>query len=538
MVIRTWLPTPAEAAQNGELEMRLDRTTRRLVTTGLGVAALCAAAVSPASAQQASVRTAEQPVVGSYIVVFKDGASDAPTTNAKAFDLARRHGGKVSNTYVASVRGFAVKLDEAAARRLAADPQVDYVQQDGWARISDTQTDPTWGLDRIDQANLPLDRRFTYPNTAANVTAYVLDTGIHKAHTEFEGRAKDGYDFIDNDPDASDCQGHGTHVAGTVGSKTYGVAKKVNLVAVRVLDCSGNGQYSQIIKGIDWVAQNAKKPAVANMSLGGGADSTVDSAVKRAIAAGVTFGVAAGNNNGNACNTSPARTPEAITVAASDSADKRSIYTGGQASNWGSCVDIFGPGSNITSTRNGGGTTSMGGTSMATPHVVGAAALHLSANPAATPVQVRDALVTGATPDKITDTQGSPNRLLDISFIGGGTEPCAAATNGDDVSIPDTNTAVSSSVTVANCAGKASTATKVKVDINHTYTGDLAIDLVGPSGARFGLEKAGGASSSAGIHETYTVDASAEDRNGIWKLQVTDVWSYDTGTIDAWALTF
>ncbi|MEU7476587.1 S8 family serine peptidase [Lentzea sp. NPDC042327] len=523
--------------------MRLDRTSRRLVTAGLGVAALCAAAAAatPAFAQQAEVKAVAQPVAGSYIVVFKDGASDAPTTNAKALDLARKHGGKVSNTYVASVRGFAVKLDEAAARRLAADPQVAYVQQDGWARTSETQTNPTWGLDRIDQANLPLDQRYTYPNTASNVTAYILDTGIYKAHPEFEGRAKDGYDFIDNDPDASDCQGHGTHVAGTVGSKTYGVAKKVNLVGVRVLDCSGNGQYSQIIKGIDWVAQNAKKPAVANMSLGGGADSTVDSAVKRAIAAGVTFGVAAGNNNGDACQTSPARTPEAITVAASDSADKRSIYTGGQASNWGSCVDIFGPGSNITSTKNGGGTTSMGGTSMATPHVVGAAALYLSANPSATPAQVRDALVNNSTPDKISDTKGSPNKLLNISFIGGGgpdPEPCAAATNGDDVSIPDTNTAVSSSVTVSNCTGKASTTTKVKVDINHPYTADLAIDLVGPSGAKYGLKKAGGASSTTGVHETYTVDASAEDRNGTWKLQVTDVWSYDSGTIDSWTLTF
>ncbi|MCX2948677.1 S8 family peptidase [Lentzea sp. NEAU-D7] len=520
--------------------MRLDRTTRVLAAAGLGLA-VAAAVSSPVSAQTGSIQKTDRPVAGSYIVVFKDGASDVPTTNAKALDLARKHGGKVSNTYVASVRGFAVKLDEAAARRLAADPSVAYVQQDGWASISDTQTSPTWGLDRIDQANLPLDQRFTYPNTASNVTAYVLDTGIYKAHTEFEGRAVDGYDFIDNDSDASDCQGHGTHVAGTVGSKTYGVAKKVGLVAVRVLDCSGNGQYSQIIKGIDWVAQNAKKPAVANMSLGGGADSTVDSAVKRAIAAGVTFGLAAGNNNGNACNTSPARVPEGITVAASDSADKRSIYTGGQASNWGSCVDLFGPGSNITSTRNGGGTTSMGGTSMATPHVVGAAALYVSANPSATPAQVRDALVNNATTGKITDLQGSPNKLLNISFMGGGgpdPEPCAAATNGDDVSIPDNNTAVTSSVTVTGCTGKAPATTQVKVDINHPYTADLAIDLVGPSGAVYSLKKAKGATSSGGVHETFTVDASAEDRNGTWKLQVTDVWTYDAGNIDTWTLTF
>ncbi|MEV6239708.1 S8 family serine peptidase [Lentzea sp. NPDC051838] len=516
--------------------MRLVRTASVLTTAGIGLALL----TSPVFAQTGSIQMVENPVAGSYVVVFKDGATDAPATNAKALDLARKHGGKVSNIYVATVRGFAVKMDEAAARKLAADPEVAYVRQDGWARMSDTQTDPTWGLDRIDQANLPLDQRFTYPNTASNVTAYVLDTGIYKAHTEFEGRAKDGYDFIDNDSDASDCQGHGTHVAGTIGSKTYGVAKKVNLVAVRVLDCNGSGQYSQIIKGIDWVAQNARKPAVANMSLGGGADSTVNSAVKRAIAAGITFGLAAGNNNGDACQTSPARVPEAITVAASDSADKRSIYTGGQASNWGSCVDIFGPGSNITSTRNGGGTASMGGTSMATPHVVGAAALYASANPSATPAQVRDALVNNATSGKITDTQGSPNKLLNISFIGGGPdpEPCNAATNGEDVSIPDNNTAVTSSVNVSNCTGKASTATKVKVDINHPYTADLAIDLIGPSGAAYSLKKARGATSSAGVHETFTVDASQENRNGTWKLQVTDVWTYDSGTIDSWTLTF
>ncbi|MET9628607.1 S8 family serine peptidase [Lentzea sp. NPDC006480] len=522
--------------------MRLVRTPSVLATAGIVLAALSTpASAQMGSIQTASVQAAENPVAGSYVVVFKDGATDVPATNAKAFDLARRHGGKISNIYVATVRGFAVKMDEAAAGRLAADPSVAYVRQDGWARMSDTQNDPTWGLDRIDQANLPLDQRYTYPNTAPNVTAYVLDTGIYKAHTEFEGRAKDGYDFIDNDSDASDCQGHGTHVAGTIGSKTYGVAKKVNLVAVRVLDCSGNGQYSQIIKGIDWVAQNARKPAVANMSLGGGADSTVDSAVQRAIAAGVTFGLAAGNNNGDACQTSPARLPEAITVAASDAADKRSIYTGGQASNWGTCVDLFGPGSNITSTRNGGGTQSMGGTSMATPHVVGAAALYVSANPSATPAQVRDALVNNATPGKITDTQGSPNKLLNISFIGGGgpdPEPCDAATNGDDVSIPDTNTPVTSSVSVTNCTGKASTATKVKVDINHPYTADLAIDLIGPSGATYSLKKARGTTSSSGVHETFTVDASAENRNGTWKLQVTDVWAYDAGNIDAWTLTF
>ncbi|GLZ43306.1 S8 family serine peptidase [Actinokineospora sp. NBRC 105648] len=504
--------------------------------------AVVATVAGPASAAPTgAILNVAQPVAGSYIVVFKDDKSTAPVTNGKAIDLARKHGGKVKSTYTASIRGFAVQLDEAAAKALAADPSVAYVQQDGYARISETQTNPTWGLDRIDQTSLPLDQKYTYANTASNVTAYIVDTGIYKSHPEFEGRAKDGYDFIDNDADASDCQGHGTHVAGTVGSKTYGVAKQVKLVAVRVLDCNGSGQFSQIISGVDWVAKNAVKPAVANMSLGGGGDTATDNAVKRAIAAGVTFAVAAGNNNQDACGTSPARTPEAITVAASDSADKRSIWTAGSLeSNYGTCVDIFGPGTGITSTKNGGGTTSMSGTSMATPHVAGASALYLSANPSATPAQVRDALVNNASSGKITDLKGSPNKLLNTSFIGGGNpDPgtCAPATNGDDVAIPDTNTAVSSSVTVANCTGKAATTTSVKVDINHTYTGDLVVDLVGPSGAVYNLKKARGASSAGGVHETYTVDASAENRNGTWKLQVTDVWTYDTGNIDTWTLT-
>ncbi|PPK70463.1 S8 family serine peptidase [Actinokineospora auranticolor] len=523
--------------------MRLDRKTRGIavgVTAVAAIAAVAGTAVAQQDQATGTVLSAAQPVAGSYIVVFKDDRSSAPVTNGKALDLARKHGGQVRNTYTSSLRGFAVRLDEAGARAMAADPAVAYVQQDGYAYASDTQSNPTWGLDRIDQTSLPLDSKYTYANTASNVTAYIVDTGIYKQHTEFEGRAKDGYDFIDNDGDASDCQGHGTHVAGTVGSKTYGVAKKVDLVAVRVLNCQGTGQYSQIIAGIDWVAKNAAKPAVANLSLGGGADTSVDNAVQKAIAAGVTFVLAAGNNAGDACQTSPARTPEAITVAASDSGDRRSVWTAGsQESNYGSCVDIFGPGSNITSTKNGGGTTAMNGTSMATPHVTGGAALYLSANPSATPRQVRDALVNNATSGKVTDLKGSPNKLLNVSFIGGGDpEPgdCNPASNGDDVSIPDAGAAVSSSVSVSGCTGKASNATKVKVDINHTYTGDLAIDLVGPSGAVYPLKKARGASTSAGVHETFTVDASAENRNGTWKLQVTDVWSYDTGTIDAWTL--
>ncbi|WP_439661553.1 S8 family peptidase [Lentzea sp. HUAS TT2] len=353
-----------------------------------------------------------QAVEGSYIVVLKDGAR----TPASA--LASRYQGNVKHTYSTALNGFSVTgMSERQARRLAADPDVQFVERNTVATIQATQSNPVWGLDRIDQANLPLSQSYTYPNTASNVTAYVLDTGIRKTHSEFEGRASDGYDFIDNDAVAQDCQGHGTHVAGTVAGKTYGVAKKAKLVGVRVLDCNGSGAWDGIIRGIDWVTANGKKPAVVNMSLGGsGTNASLENAVKRSIGAGITYVLAGGNSGQDACNFTPARTPEAITVGASDRADKRSIWTAG-SSNYGKCLDIWAPGSDIVSAShsNDTGTRSMGGTSMASPHVAGAAALYLSANPSATPAQVRDALVRAATPNKLTDIKtGSPNLLLKV----------------------------------------------------------------------------------------------------------------------------
>ncbi|NUT91924.1 MAG: S8 family peptidase [Saccharothrix sp.] len=519
--------------------MRQDRSTRRRVVTACLAASaltLCGYGYGYAAAPEGTIRGANEPgtVKDAYIVVLKDSAVDARRTPDKASELARAHGGTLKLTYTAALRGFSVQLSEAQARKLAADPAVDYVEQDGIATATGTQDNPTWGLDRIDQKNLPLDKKYTYPGTASNVTAYVVDTGIHKAHSDFGGRAVDGYDFIDNDSVAQDCNGHGTHVAGTIGSGTYGVAKGVKLVGVRVLNCQGQGEWSQVIGGIDWVAKNAVKPAVANMSLGGGADSSVDDAVRRAVAAGVTFAVAAGNDNKDACSTSPARTPEAITVNATDSSDTRSTF-----SNYGSCTDIFAPGTSITSTWNNGSTNTISGTSMATPHVAGTAALYLSANTSATPAQVSKALTDNATAGVVKNAgSGSPNKLLYTGFIGGPPATCAGGSNTDDVAIPDTNTAVTSSITVSNCDGVGTTSTSVKVDINHSYTGDLAIDLVGPSGNAIVLRKAGGVGSSAGIHETFTVNTSSENKNGTWKLRVTDVYSYDTGTVDGWSLSF
>ena len=402
--------------------MRNQRTSRRVVVAA-AVAGACALATAvgtaTAGAQEAtgSILAADSPVAGSYIVVFKDSQATAPAVKTKASALVKRYGGKVKHTYSATIRGFSISVDESAAKRLAADPAVAYVQQDGVATIQATQQNPTWGLDRVDQRNLPLSRSYTYANDGSAVTAYILDTGINMRHADFEGRATSGRDFIDNDSDASDCQGHGTHVAGTVGSKTWGVAKKVKLVSVRVLNCQGSGQYSQIISGIDWVAQNARKPAVANLSLGGGADTSVDNAIKRLVSSGVTAAVAAGNDNRDACNTSPARVPEAITVNATDSSDNRSSF-----SNYGRCTDIFAPGTSITSTTQNGGSGSMSGTSMATPHVAGAVALYLHANPSASPSAVANALVSNATSNAVRNPgTGSPNRLLYTGFIGGGT---------------------------------------------------------------------------------------------------------------------
>jgi subtilisin family serine protease len=346
-------------------------------------------------------------VPGRYVVVLHGGQVSA--ANAVAREVVAAYGGKVHHTYGTALSGFAATLSPAAVEELRRNPRVAYVAQDGKVRKSTTQTGATWGLDRIDQRALPLNGTYNYTPTGAGVRVYVLDSGILTAHTQFAGRATVGADFVGDGYNGQDCDGHGTHVAGTIGSTTYGVAKSAQLVSVRVLDCLGDGTWSGVIAGVDWVTANAQKPAVANMSLGGGYYAPLNTAVQTSIASGVVYAVAAGNESSDACGVSPASTPNAITVGSTTSADVRSSF-----SNWGSCVDLFAPGSSITSTWNTSTTAlnTISGTSMASPHVAGVAALYLQGSPTATPATVAAQILASSTPNLVGDALGSPNRLL------------------------------------------------------------------------------------------------------------------------------
>ncbi|SDP48300.1 Serine protease, subtilisin family [Streptomyces sp. cf386] len=349
----------------------------------------------------------------SYIVTLKKSAG-LKASSAAGKDVVEEYGGTVKKTFTKALNGYSATLSAAEARRLAADPAVASVEQNQRVQLADTtQTSAPWGLDRIDQAALPLSGTYTYPDSAGTgVTAYVIDTGVRITHQQISGRATYGYDAVDGDTTASDGNGHGTHVATTIAGSTYGVAKKAKIVAVRVLDNSGSGTTAGVIAGIDWVTNNHSGPSVANMSLGGGASTSLDTAVANSIASGVTYAVAAGNSSANASSYSPARVSTAITVGATTSSDARASY-----SNYGSVLDIFAPGSSITAGwyTSDTATNTISGTSMATPHVAGAAAVYLASHTSATPAAVASALTSGATTSVVTSPgSGSPNRLLKL----------------------------------------------------------------------------------------------------------------------------
>ncbi len=365
--------------------------------------------------QASAASHASQPIAGSYIITFTDDVSNIP---GLAKQVADQSGGTLKFTYTKAIKGMALSnLPDQAVEGLKHNPHIKMVEQDGVVSVAGAQnlaSTTIWNLDRIDQKNLPLNSLYNYNYTGAGVNAYIIDTGISTTNVDFEGRAVGGYTAVNDGNGTNDCNGHGTNVAGIVGSRTYGVAKKVNLIAVRVIDCTGYGTWSQVIAGIDWVINNHISPAVVNASVIDPKDATADAAFQNLINSGVPTVVAAGNDALDACNYSPSDLPDALTIGATDQNDARSPF-----SNYGRCVDLYAPGYYIISTSNGGdtGTSIYNGTSQAAPHVAGVAALYLEAHPTATPAEVSQAIISSATPNVISGIPSGANLFL-YSLLG------------------------------------------------------------------------------------------------------------------------
>jgi PKD repeat protein len=458
----------------------MTRTRKLLLLLTTVAAAMSAGAAPAADPVKGLLEITGKAIPNQYIVVFRADAVANVRTTASA--LATQHNARITYVYENALKGFSASMSPLDAAKMAADSRVAWVEPDQLMHMVTTQTSPPWGLDRIDQRDLPLNSSYTYNATGSGVKAYIIDTGIRFSHSQFGGRATSGYDAVDGGS-ADDCNGHGTHVSGTVGGSTYGVAKSVSLIGVRVLDCNGSGTNSGVIAGIDWVTGNhaAGQPAVANVSLGGGASSSLDTAVNNSINDGVTYAIAAGNgdifgNAQDACTTSPARVAAAITVSATNSSDAKASWA-----NYGTCVDIFAPGVSILSSwyTSDTATNTISGTSMATPHTAGVAALYLQGNTSASPSTVASALINNATLNHVTSPgSGSPNRLLYMAFIGGGgggnVPPTASFTNScSGLTCSFTDTSTDSDGTISSRSwnfgdGGTSTATNP----SHTYAAD------------------------------------------------------------------
>ncbi|MEO3809556.1 S8 family serine peptidase [Sphaerisporangium sp. B11E5] len=478
-------------------------------------------------------------VPGSYIAVLRDGAA---TRSGDVAALAARYGGTVAGEYRHALRGFSVKTSEDGARRLAADPAVAYVERNrivratGEPETSAAQPNPPWTLDRLDRRSPELDRTYQYMTTSdgTGVRAYVIDSGVRITHQDFGGRAEYGWDTIGHDPVADDCTGHGTHVAGTIAGTTYGVAKDVRVVAVRILSCEGHGTLDSFLQGIDWVADNAVRPAVVNASVGGTSSGAVRAAVRGLVARGIPFVAAAGNDNGDACAVSPANTAEAITVGSATAQNRKA-----DSSNYGRCLDIFAHGVDVTSAGHETDTQAvvLSGTSMAAPHVTGVAARYLDDHPLATPDEVALALNRNASDVMQQPGLHSPLELLHASV---GRQPDTDCTvnpaANNNVGIPDIGTA-HSIIQISTCDGALFYGeVRVKMGILHPHPEHLRISLVTTGGDTVLLKNLGQPLSSG---QMFTTPVEGAPRDGFWKLKVEDLHTGDvTGQIDHWNIEF